>query len=65
MDGGEPGVDPCQARNPSFSPFFLARRMSPCRCLESAPMVLQNSVMTCLIRFDSRDHQQGDRERET
>ena len=52
MDGGEPGVDPCQARNPSFSPFFLARRMSPCRCLESAPMVLQNSVMTCLIGLD-------------
>lgn len=35
-----------QARKPSFSPFFFARRISPCTCLLSAPSCLQNSLMT-------------------
>ena len=34
------------ARNPSLSPFFLARRINPCLCLASAPIDLQNSVIT-------------------
>lgn len=38
-----------QARNPSLSPFFFASRMSPCLCFASAPMDLQNSVITCRI----------------
>ena len=35
-----------QARNPRTSPFFFASRISPCLCLASAPIDLQNSVIT-------------------
>lgn len=34
------------AKKPSFSPFFLARRMSPWTCFVSAPISLQNDLMT-------------------
>lgn len=35
------------AKNPNFSPFFLAKRIKACLCLASAPIDLQNSVITC------------------
>eukprot|EP00879_Flechtneria_rotunda_P020935 GHRR01022044.1.p1 GENE.GHRR01022044.1~~GHRR01022044.1.p1 ORF type:complete len:168 (-),score=4.91 GHRR01022044.1:106-609(-) len=38
---------PIQARNPSFSPFNFARRMTPCTCLLSTPICLQKSLITC------------------
>jgi len=38
--------NPLQARNPSFSPFFFARRMRPCTCFVSTPIDLPNSLMT-------------------
>ena len=39
-------LEASHARKPSLPPFFLARRMRPWRTLPSAPMLLQNSVMT-------------------
>ena len=35
------------ARKPSLPPFFFASRIKPWRTLPSAPMFLQNSVITC------------------
>ena len=40
-----------QARNPSFSPFFFARRIRPCTCFVSTPIDLPNSLMTGVFRF--------------
>jgi hypothetical protein len=39
------------AKKPSFSPFFLASLINPCLCFASAPIVLQNSVITCICHF--------------
>lgn len=45
VNGENVGIS-SHARNPSLSPFFFASRINPCRCFESAPIDLQNSVMT-------------------
>ena len=34
-------------KKPRVSPFFLARRMTACACFRDAPMIVQNSLMTC------------------